>query len=76
MLWRYGYLDSLFGHIGYEETLDFYYRKVKAMPRYNNVKIDDIIKYSDALLGFLNGEVIEVIHNLIDEEEEVENGFV
>jgi hypothetical protein len=59
MLWRYGYLDSLFESLGYNDDLEINYGKVKPMPKYQNVRVSEIEKYSNTLFQFLSHEVSE-----------------
>ena len=69
MLWRYGYLDGLFASIGYDDSVEFDYGKVRCMPKKDHVEIEDIEKYSNTLFNFMAADELATVLETIDEEE-------
>ena len=69
MPWRYGYLNSLFKSLGYNDDLEINYGEVKPMPKYQNVRVGEIENYSNTMFQFLSHEVRDELLETIDEEE-------
>ena len=59
MLWRFGYLDGLFKHLGHDGELNIEYGKVKPMPKEKYAKAADIEAFTQTLFKFVSVEAFE-----------------
>ncbi len=60
MLWRYGHLDALFHHLGYQKQIDIEYQKIKPMPCMKDVSIREIEHFSRMVMDlFVDEDALE-----------------
>ena len=58
VLWRYGHLDGLFDHLGYEPSLNVEYGKIKRMPRVQDVSSKAIEQFSRMVIDLAEDSVL------------------
>ena len=71
ILWRYGYLDGLFSHLGHDGKLDIEYGKVKPMPKKhgpNGIKKEVVEEFAKTIMDLAPPELLdEVLYGVLDD---------
>ena len=77
MLWRYGYLDGLFKHLGHTEGIDVEYGDVKRIPFITKDTNNETRAFAETILrfgSFVDAHGDDTSGTVLDEILEMEEG--
>jgi len=64
VLWRFGYLDGLFEHLGYDGKLKIEYGKVMPMSKAKHAKAEDLEKFAHTVFKFAPVDMLDVLEEV------------